>query len=213
MESVLLFLSLYGFLNLVAVSWYGETEFFLSIGKVFLIVGLLVYTFIVMVGGNPQHHAFGFTYWKSPESFAELYRTGDTGRFLGFFYCLMQAAFAVAGPEYVSMTAGEAENPRTVLPKAYKSISRRLTMFFMLGSLAVGILVPFDDKVLIAAYSGGKAGATASPVRNTHLLSRLAIGPEREAHHTMTTTDPRAYSTFAQWTDSASPSSHISSTS
>lgn len=161
----LIFLSLYGFLNFFAVKYYGETEFWLSLGKVVLIVGLLLYTFIVMVGGNPQHRAFGFTYWKDPGSFTELYRTGDTGRFLGFFYCLIQAAFAVAGPEYVSMTAGEAENPRTVLPKAYRSIFWRLTMFFMLGSLAVGILVPFDDEVLIEAYSGGKAGAAASPVR------------------------------------------------
>lgn len=148
-----------------AVKFYGEAEFWLSIGKVILIIGLITYTFIVMVGGNPQHDAFGFRYWKNPGSFTELYRDGATGRFLGFFYCLVQAAFAVAGPEYVSMTAGEAENPRTVLPKAYKSIFWRLTTFFMLGSLAVGILVPFNDEALIAAYSSGKGGAAASPVR------------------------------------------------
>jgi yeast amino acid transporter len=145
--------------------------FWLSIGKVVLIVGLIIYTFIVMVGGNPQHHAFGFHYWKDPGSFATLYRDGDLGRFLGFLYCLIQAGFTIAGPEYVSMTAGEAENPRKVLPKAYRSIFWRLTAFFVLGSLAVGILVPYNDASLISAYSNGAGGAAASPyVRSMDIL-------------------------------------------
>lgn len=169
----LLFLGLYGLLNFFAVKFYGETEFWLSIGKVILIVGLLSYTFVVMVGGNPTHTAIGFTYWKNPGAFAELYRTGDTGRFLGFMYCLIQAAFAIAGPEYVSMTAGEAENPRTVLPKAYKSIFWRLALFFILGSLAVGIVVPYNDPGLKEAYSNGAGGAAASPYVRS--MDRLGI--------------------------------------
>ena len=167
----LIFLTLYALLNYFNVSFYGEAEFWLSIGKVILIVGLIFYTFIVMVGGNPKHDAFGFRYWKNPGSFATLYREGDTGRFLGFLYCLVQAAFAVAGPEYVSMCAGEAENPRKVLPKAYKSIFWRLTTFFMLGSLAVGILVPYNDQKLIDSYKAGAHGAAASPfVRSMDML-------------------------------------------
>ena len=159
----LIFLTLYAFLNFFAVSFYGEAEFWLSIGKVILITGLIIYTFIVMLGGNPLNDRFGFRYWKNPGSFAELSRTGDTGRFLGVLFCLIQAGFTIAGPEYVSMTAGEAENPRKVLPKAYRSIFWRLTTFFVLGSLAVGILVPYNDEKLIDAYSNGASGAAASP--------------------------------------------------
>lgn len=106
----LIFLALYAALNYIRVSGYGEAEFWMSIGKVILIVGLILYTFIVMVGGNPKHDAFGFRYWKNPGAFTTKYREGDTGRFLGFLYCLFQAAFVVAGPEYVSMTAGEVRN-------------------------------------------------------------------------------------------------------
>lgn len=106
----LIFLALYAALNYIRVSGYGEAEFWMSIGKVILIVGLILYTFIVMVGGNPKHDAFGFRYWKNPGAFTTKYREGDLGRFLGFLYCLFQAAFVVAGPEYVSMTAGEVRN-------------------------------------------------------------------------------------------------------
>jgi amino acid permease len=38
----------------------------MSIFKIFLMLGLMMYTFITMVGGNPDHHAYGFTYWKNP---------------------------------------------------------------------------------------------------------------------------------------------------
>ncbi|KAJ9494215.1 general amino acid permease agp2 [Exophiala xenobiotica] len=153
----------YAFINLFAVQWYGESEFWLALGKVLLIVGLIIYTFIVMLGGNPLGDRFGFRYWNNPGSFTELYYEGSLGRFLGFLQCLIQASFTIAGPDYVSMAAGEAENPRTVLPKAYKAVFYRLTTFFMLGSLCVGILVPYDDPELTEAFSTGRPGAAASP--------------------------------------------------
>ncbi|EHY55765.1 general amino acid permease agp2 [Exophiala dermatitidis] len=153
----------YAVVNLFAVQWYGESEFWLALGKVLLIVGLIIYTFIVMLGGNPLGDRFGFRYWKNPGSFTELYYEGSLGRWLGFLQCLIQASFTIAGPDYVSMAAGEAENPRRVLPKAYKAVFYRLTAFFMLGSLCVGILVPYNDAELKEAFSTGKPGAAASP--------------------------------------------------
>ena len=57
-------------INIFAVKWYGESEFWLALGKVILIVGLIIYTFITMLGGNPLHDRFGFRYWKNPGAFA-----------------------------------------------------------------------------------------------------------------------------------------------
>lgn len=156
-------LLLYALINLFGVRAYGESEFWLAIGKMILIVGLLLYTFITMLGGNPAGDRYGFRYWKEPGAFNEYYKTGNIGRFMGFMTCLCQAAFTVAGPDYVSMAAGEAENPRKVMPKAYTAVVYRLTIFFVLGALAVGINVPYDDPDLGAAYTAGAAGAGASP--------------------------------------------------
>jgi len=157
-----------------AVKYYGESEFWLSIGKVILIVGLIVYTFITMLGGNPLHDRFGFRYWRDPGAFTELYKTGALGRFLGFLQCLIQASFTIAGPDYVSMAAGEAENPRVVMPKAYKQVFGRLMAFFVLGSLAVGINVPYNDQELKDAYTNSLPGAAASPY--VVAMNRLKIG-------------------------------------
>ncbi|PRT54794.1 General amino acid permease AGP2 [Wickerhamiella sorbophila] len=148
---------------LCPVSWFGEIEYFLAIFKVLLIVGLILFTFITMVGGNPQGHAYGFTFWKNPGSFAEWYYTGDLGRFLGFAACIAQASYTVSGPDYVAMTAGEAINPRRNLPIAFKGVIYRLTFFFVLGSLCVGIICPYNDPEMLEALANGAGGAAASP--------------------------------------------------
>ncbi|TQS31782.1 hypothetical protein Golomagni_07927, partial [Golovinomyces magnicellulatus] len=160
---IVIIIVLYALINLLAVKWYGESEFWAAIGKVVLIVGLIFFTFIAMLGGNPQHERFGFKFWNQPGAFAELYYGGSLGRWLGFLQCLIKAAFTIAGPDYVSMAAGEAENPRKVMPRAFNAVFYRLTAFFVLGSLCVGILVPYNSKELSEAYEKGQPGAAASP--------------------------------------------------
>lgn len=157
----------------MGVKWYGETEFWAAIGKVLLIIGLIIFTFISMLGGNPKNDRYGFRYWSNPGSFAEYYKTGNLGRFLGFLSCLIQASFTIAGPDYVSMAAGEAENPRKVMPRAFNAVFYRLTAFFVLGSLCVGINVPYNDPEMMAAFKEDRPGAAASPYVSA--MNRLGI--------------------------------------
>ncbi|RDA85539.1 hypothetical protein CP532_3301 [Ophiocordyceps camponoti-leonardi (nom. inval.)] len=166
-------ITLYALLNVLTVSWFGESEFWAAVGKVILAVGLIIFTIVVMLGGNPRGDRFGFTFWKRPGAFAELYYPGALGRWLGFLQCMIQAAFTIAGPDYVSMTAGEAQNPRAVLPRAYDAVFYRLTTFFVLGSLCVGILVPYDDAEMRAAFANSVSGAAASPY--VVAMNRLGI--------------------------------------
>ncbi|KAF2725224.1 amino acid transporter [Polychaeton citri CBS 116435] len=168
---------LYGIVNVMAVKWYGETEFWAALGKMILIVGLIIYTFITMLGGNPIGDRYGFRYWKEPGAFKPLHYENNLGYFLGFLQCLIQAGFTIAGPDYVSMAAGEAENPRTVMPKAYNAVFYRLTAFFVLGSLCVGINVPYNDPTLIAAFENGEPGAAASPYVVSMTRLRIKVLP------------------------------------
>ncbi|KAH7873547.1 general amino acid permease AGP2 [Lentinula edodes] len=154
-------------LNLWTVRYFGESEFWFASGKVILAVGLIFFTFITMVGGNPIHDAYGFRFWDPSRvqgaPFAEYIRTGSLGRFLGFLSCLIQASFTIAGPDMVSIAAGEAQNPRRILPRAFKSVFYRLTTFFVLGSLCIGIVVSYSDPNLLQALSDARPGAGSSP--------------------------------------------------
>ncbi|KAK8917692.1 General amino acid permease AGP2 [Metarhizium anisopliae] len=160
---IIVIIVLYVAINLLAVHYFGEVEFWAALGKVLLAVGLILFTFIVMVGGNPKRDVFGFRYWNTPGAFAELYYKGALGKWFGFLHCLVLASFTIAGPDYVAMTAGETASPRQVLPRAFKAVFYRLTFFFVLGSLCVGILVPYDDAGMAAAFKTGQPGAAAAP--------------------------------------------------
>lgn len=148
-------LLLYLAINVYRADLFGEAEFWLALGKVLLAIGLILYTFITMVGGNPLKDRFGFRYWKNPGPWA-----GDSSstRLESFINAVNTAGFCIGGPEYISMIAGEATDPRKTVPRAFKTIMARLVVFFIGGALCVGILVPYNDPTLVTGdgtYAGG----------------------------------------------------------
>lgn len=137
---------------------------------------LFFFTFVTMVGGNPQHEAYGFRHWNTPGPFAASRTSGDLGRFEGFLACVWSAAFCIVGPEYISMAAAEAKHPRIYIKAAFKTIYWRFILFFVMGALCVGIVVPWDNPTLQAILNGesNESGAGASPY--IIAMSNLGIG-------------------------------------
>ncbi|EOO00612.1 putative general amino acid permease agp2 protein [Phaeoacremonium minimum UCRPA7] len=151
---------LYGAINVFAVKYYGEAEFWLSSGKFLLILIVYSFTFVTMVGGNPQHDAYGFRYWNNPGAFAEYITTGALGRFQGFLAALWSAAFTIVGPEYLAMVAGEAQRPRLYLKKGFKTVYWRFGFFFIGGALCVGVILPYNDPTMTENAGAGTAAAS-----------------------------------------------------
>ncbi|KAL8662754.1 MAG: hypothetical protein Q9202_004446 [Teloschistes flavicans] len=81
-------------LNIFAVAIYGEAEFCFASIKIITIVGLIIFAFIIDLGGGPTHDRLGFRYWNNPGAMKEYKGTGSTGRFLGLFSVLVNAAFS-----------------------------------------------------------------------------------------------------------------------
>lgn len=152
-------------INILAVGAYGEAEFWLSGGKVILIFSLFAFTFVTMVGGNPQHDAYGFRNFKHGNGFQEYITGGSLGRFEGFLAALFGSAlFTVVGPEYISMVAAEAMRPRIYIKAAFKMVYLRFGIFFIGGALAVGIVCNSRDPGLVDIITNGSNGsAAASP--------------------------------------------------
>ncbi|KAJ5627228.1 hypothetical protein N7528_004655 [Penicillium herquei] len=150
----------YATLSVFAVKIYGESEFWGSGGKV--IVLLFTFTFITMIGGNPQHHAFGFQYWKNPGPIAEYLNTGPVGRFEGVLSALWTASFTIAGPEYVNLIAAEAKRPRVYIKTAFKVVYRRFLFFYIMAAICVGVLVAYNDPTLVAVFLADDVTGTAA---------------------------------------------------
>lgn len=159
---------LYLLISICTVKYYGELEFWLASFKIILALGLFLFTFITMLGGNPKHDRYGFRYWGE-NPFKKYYPDGDTsanasvGYLQGFLACLIQASFTIAGGEYISMLAGEVELPRKVMPKAFRQVFIRLTFLFLGSCLCVGIVCSSNDPDLTAAINESRPGAGSSP--------------------------------------------------
>lgn len=72
--------------NSILVRIYGELEFFFASLKILLIVGVNIMALVIVCGGGPDHHTYGFQYWRRPGPLVQyLGIEGSTGRFLGEF--------------------------------------------------------------------------------------------------------------------------------
>lgn len=132
-------------MGIAFVRIYGEVEFFFAILKILLVVFLIILGLVIDLGGVPGHPRIGFRYWKHPGPFVEYIGSGSWGRFLGFWAVMSNAVFSFAGVESVAMAAAETRNPRTAIPKACKRVFARVTIFYVLAVLIVGMLVASDD--------------------------------------------------------------------
>ncbi|KAI5467683.1 amino acid permease/ SLC12A domain-containing protein [Mariannaea sp. PMI_226] len=150
-------------LNVVAVKWYGESEFVMASLKILLLFGLLLLTLITMCGGNPEKDAYGFRHWGGGRAMQEYHGTGALGRFCGWWKVVLYAGFTVAGPDMISLASGEIQNPRRTIPRVAKLIFYRLIGFYVLGVLAVGIICSSQDPRLLGALTNGDSGVAASP--------------------------------------------------
>ncbi|KAH8697458.1 amino acid permease/ SLC12A domain-containing protein [Talaromyces proteolyticus] len=168
-------------LNIVAVSIYGEAEFAFAGIKIVTILGLLILAVVIDLGGAPAQPRLGFRYWQHPGAMREYIGRDATGRFLGFFNTLINAAFAFGGVEQVAVAAGEARNPSQNIPKAIRRVFWRLLFFYVFGALAVGVLVPYDDAHLLYASSSTAKSPWLIAISNAgirvlpHILNAVMI--------------------------------------
>ncbi|KAJ5140427.1 Dicarboxylic amino acid permease [Penicillium atrosanguineum] len=159
---ITVFLLLIICINYFGVKFFGEFEFWLSSFKVVVILGIILLSFILMLGGGPDHDRKGFRYWKNPGAFAEYIDTGAAGRFYAFWSTMVSATFAYLGTELVGVTVGEAQNPRRTIPRAIRLTFYRILVFYVLSVLLVGTLVKYNDPKLAFAVNASSSAA-ASP--------------------------------------------------
>ncbi len=146
-------------LNLIAVKYYGEVEFWFASVKVIAIFVLLIIGIVIFFGGTPTHDRIGFRYWNNPGAFKPFLRGGNTGKFLAVWDALIRAGFSyILSPEIIANTAGECQAPRRNIPKAARRYIWRLLLFYVGGALVIGVIVPYNDKRLL-----GASNASASP--------------------------------------------------
>lgn len=143
--------------NLFGTLGYAEEEFWSAVIKLSATVVFIILAFVMVLGGGPSEGRYGEYYgarlWYDPGAF--------NNGFLGFCSVFVTAAFAFSGTELVGLAAAESSNPVKALPGAIKQVFWRITLFYVLGLLFIGLLVPYNDPNLLG--SGGYIDVAASP--------------------------------------------------
>src|SRR6202008_3123141 len=164
-------LVLYG-TQLLAVRVYGELEFWFALIKVVTIVGLIVAGLVVIV--------FHVGDLGASASFSNLWSHGGFLPFgiLGVLLTMQIVMFAYEGVELIGVTAGEAQNPSVVLPKATNGIIVRILIFYIGALLVIMSLVPWsqlDPNVSPFVFVFGQLGiAGAASIVNLVVITAAA---------------------------------------
>ncbi|KXX73035.1 Arginine permease [Madurella mycetomatis] len=145
--------------NYLPVGIYGELEMWLSSLKVITIIGFIIFA-ICVAAGVGREGVLGFKYWHDPGPFNEHLTSGGTGKFVGFWAVIIQAAVAYQGAELVGVGAGEARDPRKTVPSAIKVTFWGIISLFVVTIWLMGMIVPSNDPNLLS----GSSDASASPL-------------------------------------------------
>ncbi len=129
---------LYG-ANLLAVRVFGELEFWFALIKVVTIVALILAGVAVI--------AFNLGDLGPTASFSNLWSQGGFLPFgiVAVLATLQIVMFAYQGVELIGVTAGEAENPEVVLPRATNGITYRILIFYLGALIVIMSLVPWNQ--------------------------------------------------------------------
>ncbi|MFC0225606.1 amino acid permease [Serratia aquatilis] len=137
--SAAVFFVVINLINLVNVRLYGETEFWFAIIKVAAILGMILFGAYLLASGNGGPEASISNLW-------------DQGGFMphglgGLVMAMAVIMFSFGGLEMVGITAAEAAEPRSSIPKATNQVVYRILIFYI-GSLTVLLsLYPWDKVV------------------------------------------------------------------
>lgn len=127
-----------GALNLIAVSAFGELEFWFAAIKVFTILFLIVAgTGIIVFGFGNNGVAVGISNLWSHGGFMP---HGTSG----VLAALPMVTFSYVGIEMLGLTAGEAKNPDKSIRRAVNSVFWRISIFYVGALFVVMSLYPWN---------------------------------------------------------------------
>jgi amino acid transporter, AAT family len=125
--------------NMLAVRAFGEMEFWFALIKVAMIVMLIVGGLAVIL--------FHVGDLGATAGFSNLWSHGGLLPFgiLGVLLAFQMVMYGFQGVELIGVTAGEAENPEAVLPRATNSIIYRILLFYIGALVVLMSLIPWNQ--------------------------------------------------------------------
>jgi L-asparagine permease len=130
-------LAIVGGVNMIAVKWFGELEFWFALIKVAALVIFLVVGTVILFSGHPIGGAM-----PGPHLVAAHGGIFPHG-VLPAVIIIQGVIFAYSGVEILGVAAGEAEDARRVLPGAINGVMWRIGLFYVGSVVLLVLLLPW----------------------------------------------------------------------
>ena len=126
-------------INLIAAKAFGEMEFWFAMIKIVAIIFMIVLGLaLILFGFGNDGVALGFSNLWSHGGFMP-------NGFSGIIAALPIVMFAYLGVEMIGVTAGEAKNPKKVIPRAINTVLIRILIFYIGALTVIMAIYPWDQ--------------------------------------------------------------------
>jgi aromatic amino acid transport protein AroP len=137
--SALVFFCVINAISLLNVKAFGEMEFWFSIIKVVAIIGMIVFGAYLLASGDAGPQASVANLWQHGGFFPNGWQ--------GLVMAMAVIMFSFGGLELVGITAAEADDPSTTIPRATNQAIYRILIFYI-GALGILLsLYPWQNVV------------------------------------------------------------------
>lgn len=172
--------------NFLPERYFRTSERLFTRIKVGTLACLLALSLSIGIGGATGYSKWGFRYWKKPGAMHEYLFRGPMGKFWGLLQCVLHSSIAFTfAPEIIVHRAETVELVHSEIgavldPAIQASLPSKVAfdvattaLPYILSSLAMGIMAPYNDPLL----TNNGAGAGLSPFVIGMNTARIRVVP------------------------------------
>ncbi|MFJ7753623.1 amino acid permease [Peribacillus muralis] len=124
--------------NLLSVKVFAETEYWLALIKITVIIVFIMAGILLLLVTFGDHAAVGFS------------NLTDNGGFFpngskGLITAMLVVIYSYGGTEIIGVTLAETKNPEKVVPKAVRSTLIRIISFYIIPFFIIVSLIPWNE--------------------------------------------------------------------
>ncbi|MFT8319707.1 MAG: amino acid permease [Bacillus sp. (in: firmicutes)] len=124
--------------NLLSVKIFAETEYWLALLKISVIIIFIIAGLFLMFITTGSHDAVGVTNLTKHGGF---FPNGIGG----LVTAMLVVIYSYGGTELIGVTLGETKNPEKVIPKAARGTLTRIVAFYLLPFFIIVSLIPWNQ--------------------------------------------------------------------
>ncbi|PGS51213.1 amino acid permease [Bacillus sp. AFS041924] len=124
-------------INLLSVKVFAETEYWLALIKITVIIVFILAGLILLLVTFGEHKAVGFSNLTDHGGF---FPNGPKG----LITAMLVVIYSYGGTEIIGVTLAETKNPEKVVPKAVRSTLVRIISFYIIPFFIIVSLIPWN---------------------------------------------------------------------